>query len=272
MLLKVENARVALGARDVLRNVSMDFPPGALTGVIGPNGAGKTTLLRALAGVLPIRAGRITLAGKPIDSFGRKEMARHVGYLAQRQGAAFPFRVDETVLMGRYPHWGRPFSPETPEDHAAVEAALRDVDASGLRSRLISELSGGELQRVLIARTLVSRAPVLLLDEPFANLDIRHCLDILDILRAQARQGRTVVASVHDLNLAHRYCDNLVVVYGGEILTHGEARSVLTPEVIERAFGVRARILPVDGEGECHFIMRAMGEESPRLEGKEQGA
>lgn len=260
MLLQVKNARVQLGGRDVLRNVSMDFPPGALTGVIGPNGAGKTTLLRALAGVLPIQAGKITLDGRSIDAFGRKEMARRVGYLAQRQDAAFPFRVDETVLMGRYPHWGR-LSPETPADHAAAEAALRDVDASCLRSRLISELSGGELQRVLIARTLVSRAPVLLLDEPFANLDIRHCLDILDILRAQARQGRTVVASVHDLNLAHRYCDHLVVIYGGEILTHGEARSVLTPEVIERAFGVRARMLPADAEGERHFIMRAMREE-----------
>ena len=239
--------------------MSADFHPGALTGVIGPNGAGKTTLLRALAGLLPVKAGRISLEGEPIESFDRKETARRVGYHGQKQEPTFPFRVDETVMMGRYPHLGR-LSPETETDREAVDTALRDVDAAGLASRAINELSGGELQRVLIARTLAAQTPVLLLDEPFANLDVRHCLDILEILRAQAREGRTVVVSVHDLNLAHRYCDDLLLLHEGEILIHADAGSVLTPRLIEEAFGVHAQILTVNGEEERYFIMRALEE------------
>ncbi len=259
MLLKVENAYVELGERDVIKGVSADFHPGALTGVIGPNGAGKTTLLRALAGLLPVKAGSISLDGQPIDSFDRKETARRVGYLGQKQEPAFPFRVEETVMMGRYPHLGR-LSPETGADREAVDTALRDVDATDLASRAINELSGGELQRVLIARTLAAQTPVLLLDEPFANLDVKHCLDILEILRAQAREGRTVVVSVHDLNLAHRYCDELLLLYEGEILAQGNAGSVLTPRLIEKAFQVCAQILPVNGEEERYFIMRTLEE------------
>ena len=259
MMLNMQNVSVELGERDVLKNVSADFHPGALTGVIGPNGAGKTTLLRALAGILPIQAGEISLDGKPVEAFTRKETARRVGYHGQKQEPTFPFRVDETVMMGRYPHLGR-LSPETETDREAVDAALRDVDAAGLASRAINELSGGELQRVLIARTLAAQTPVLLLDEPFANLDVRHCLDILEILRAQAREGRTVVVSVHDLNLAHRYCDELLLLYEGEILAQGNAGSVLTPRLIEKAFGVHVQILTMNGEEERYFIMRALEE------------
>lgn len=259
MLLEAENIIVELGEREVLKGVSASFQPGALTGVIGPNGAGKTTLLRALAGLLPEKGGRISLAGEPIDSFDRKETARRVGYLAQKLEPAFPFRADETVMMGRYPHLGR-LSPETEADRAAVDAALRDVDAADLAGRAINELSGGELQRVLIARTLAAQTPVLLLDEPFANLDVRHCLDILEILRAQAREGRTVVVSVHDLNLAHRFCDRLLLLYEGEILAQGDVNDVLTRRLIEKAFQVHAEIILTGGEDEQYFIMRALEE------------
>ena len=257
MRLNADNARVELGEREVLKGVSADFRPGTLTGVIGPNGAGKTTLLRALAGLVPLKSGRISLEGEPIDAFERKETARRVGYLAQKHEPAFPFRADETVMMGRYPHQGR-LAPETDADREAVDAALRDVDAGDLAGRAINELSGGELKRVLIARTLAAQTPVLLLDEPFANLDVRHCLDILAILRAQASEGRTVVVSVHDLNLAHRFCDELLLLHQGEVLAQGDVNDVLTHRLIERAFGVRAQILPVNGGDERHFIMRAL--------------
>ena len=182
-----------------------------------------------------------------------------MGYLAQKLEPAFPFRSDETVMMGRYPHQGR-LSPETDADREAVAAALRDVDAGDLAGRAINELSGGEMKRVLIARTLAAQTPVLLLDEPFANLDVRHCLDILEILCAQAREGRTVVVSVHDLNLAHRFCDELLLLHQGEILIAGNPRSVLRPRFIEQAFEVRAQILPVNGDDERYFIMRALEE------------
>ena len=259
MRLEAKNIIVELGEREVLQGVSASFQPGALTGVIGANGAGKTTLLRALAGLVPVKSGRISLEGEPVDSFDRKETARRVGYLAQKQEPAFPFRADETVMMGRYPHQGR-LSPETEADRAAVDAALRDVDAAGLAGRAINELSGGELQRVLIARTLAARTPVLLLDEPFANLDVRHCLDILEILRAQASEGRTVVVSVHDLNLAHRFCDHLLLLYEGEILAQGDVNDVLTRRLIEKAFQVHAEILTVNGKDERYFILRALEE------------
>ncbi|MCY3825020.1 MAG: ABC transporter ATP-binding protein [Nitrospinae bacterium] len=259
MRLEAENIIVELGEREALKGVSASFQPGAFTGVIGANGAGKTTLLRALAGLAPLQSGRISLEGEPVDSFDRKETARRVGYLAQKQEPAFPFRVDETVMMGRYPHQGR-LSPETEADRAAVDAALRGVDAAGLAARAINELSGGELQRVLIARTLAAQTPVLLLDEPFANLDVRHCLDILEILRAQAREGRTVVVSVHDLNLAHRFCDHLLLLYEGEILAQGDASDVLTRRLIEKAFQVHAEILTVNGKDERYFILRALEE------------
>lgn len=256
MRIRAENIIVELGGREVIKGVSASFQPGALTGVIGANGAGKTTLLRALAGLLPLKSGRITLNGEPIDSFDRRETARRVGYLAQKHEPAFPFRAEETVMMGRYPRQGR-LSPETEADRAAVAAALRDVDAAGLASRAINELSGGELQRVLIARTLAAQTPVLLLDEPFANLDVRHCLDILSILRAKASGGRAVVVSAHDLNLAGRFCDELLLLHQGEILAQGDAGSVLTPRLIEKAFEVRTEILAVNGGEERHFIMRA---------------
>ena len=259
MRLEAENIIVELGEREVLKGVSASFQPGALTGVIGANGAGKTTLLRALAGLVPVKNGRISLKGEPVDSFDRKETARRVGYLAQKQEPAFPFRADETVMMGRYPHQGR-LAPETDADRAAVDAALRDVDAADLAGRAINELSGGELQRVLIARTLAAQTPVLLLDEPFANLDVRHCLDILKILRAQAREGRTVVVSVHDLNLAGRFCDRLLLLYEGEILAQGDASDVLTRRLIEKAFQVHPEILTVNGKDERYFIMRALEE------------
>lgn len=161
--------------------------------------------------------------------------------------------------MGRYPHQGR-LAPETDADREAVAAALQDVDAGDLASRAINELSGGEMKRVLIARTLAAQTPVLLLDEPFANLDVRHCLDILAILRAQASEGRAVVVSVHDLNLAHRFCDELLLLHQGEVLVSGNPRSVLRPQFIEQAFGVRAQILPVNGGDERYFIMRALEE------------
>ena len=259
MRLEAENVIVELGGRDVLQGVSASFQPGALTGVIGPNGAGKTTLLRALAGLAPLKSGRISLDGEPVESFDRRETARRVGYLAQKQEPAFPFRVDETVMMGRYPHQGR-LAPETEADREAVDAALRDVDAAELAGRAINELSGGELQRVLIARTLAAQTPVLLLDEPFANLDVRHCLDILEILRAQALEGRTVVVSAHDLNLAGRFCDHLLLLYEGEILAQGDASDVLTRRLIERAFGVHAETVSTGGGEGQHFIMRALEE------------
>lgn len=259
MRLEAENIIVELGEREVLKGVSASFQPDALTGVIGANGAGKTTLLRALAGLVAPKSGRISLEGAPIGSFDRREAARRVGYLAQKQEPAFPFRADETVMMGRYPHQGR-LAPETDADRAAVDAALRDVDAADLAGRAINELSGGELQRVLIARTLAAQTPVLLLDEPFANLDVRHCLDILEILRAQAREGRTVVVSVHDLNLAHRFCDQLLLLYEGEILAQGDVNDVLTRQLIEKAFQVHPEILTVNGKDERYFIMRALEE------------
>jgi len=192
----------------------------------------------------------------------RKDIARCVGYLAQNNSTPFPFKVDETVMMGRYPYLSR-FTSETSDDWRAVNQALKAVDVESIRDRHINELSGGEHQRVLLARTLSGETPVLLLDEPFTNMDIQHCLKISEILKEHAYAGHSVVISIHDLNLAFQYCDRIVLLLQGRVLANGGTEDVLTPTLIKQAFQVEAIIHENQGSGK-HVLMSSIKNEAAK--------
>lgn len=226
----------------VLSEVDLRLYPGELVGLIGPNGAGKTTLLRALARLLPIRRGRVLLDGHDIWRLSPKQIARQVGRVPQSANAAWPYRVEHVVRMGRYPHlnWLAPFSPR---DAVAVNDALARLQLLPLRDRPLNSLSGGEQQRVLIARALAQEPNVLLLDEPIANLDINHQLQVLALVQTLVREQRlAVLLAIHDLELAARYCDRLVLLAQGGVAAIGRPTEVLQEHTLRAAFKVEAQL------------------------------
>ncbi len=229
------------GARTVLADASLSLRAGELCALCGPNGAGKSTLLRALIGLHPISSGRVSLGGDPLAILSRREIARRAALLPQDTPVELPLTVREVVALGRLPHLGR-FEPEGQNDVAAVETALAATDVAGLADRSVAELSGGERQRVHLARALAQEAPLLLLDEPLAGLDLAHQLRALELVRASVQSGRAVLLAVHDLTLAARFCDRLVLVADGRVRADAPPAEVLTVDNLARWFGVRAEI------------------------------
>jgi iron complex transport system ATP-binding protein len=241
-VLAAERVGVERGARWILRDVSLRLDPGAALGLVGPNGSGKSTLLRTMAGLWRASEGGIALDGRPLDALDRAEIARGVAYVPQEARFEFEFTVRDVVKMGRYPHRGR-FAREAPEDREAAEDAMARADVAHLADRRVTELSGGERQRVLIARSLATRARVLLLDEPTANLDVEHALDVLELCRALVREGQAIAIATHDLNAVLRYTDRAALLDSGSLIGLGSPESVLTAENLERAFHVRSEIV-----------------------------
>ena len=248
----------AVDGRRLLDDVTVAFPPGALSIIVGPNGAGKSTLLRALCRELAPQAGEVRYGDRPLGDWSEVELARVRAVLSQTVELGFPLRVWEVVLMGRYPHFaGRPAA----RDEAACEAAMRYVDAWAWAERDYLTLSGGERQRVQFARVLAQiweatpgHTRYLLLDEPLTFLDIRHQLEFLERTRALLAGGTLVVVGVvHDLNLAARFADQVIVMESGRVLAAGAADAVLTPDHVARAFGVRPVVHDVGGRRHLVF-------------------
>ena len=231
---------VALGGREVVAGVSARLDGGTLVGILGPNGAGKSTLVRALLGLVP-SAGQVLLDGVPTAAMGRAEVARRVAYLPQGQQLHWPLSVERLVALGRLPHLA-PLSRIGEADRAAVARAMAMTEVEHLARRTATELSGGERARVLLARALAVEAPVLIADEPLASLDPEHQLHGMELLRDQARAGRLVVAVLHDLGLAARFCDRVLVMAAGGIVADGVPAGVLTPELLADVYRVRAVI------------------------------
>ncbi|WP_118136771.1 ABC transporter ATP-binding protein [Oceanicella sp. SM1341] len=219
----------------VLDGVDFHLRPGEIVGIIGPNGAGKSTLLRLLAGLQEPEAGRVTLDGHTPSP---RQRARTVAYLEQGAAVHWPLSVRETVALGRLPHRGRLGPADPAADTRAVDAALQATGVSALAQRRADTLSGGERMRVLLARALAVEAPLLLADEPVAALDPHHQLHILELLRARARAGGAVALILHDLALAARFCDRLMLLVGGRVLADGPPAEVLGDIRLAQAFSI----------------------------------
>ena len=233
--------RYAGAANPALDGVSLTIPAGRLTAVLGPNGSGKSTLMRALLGAVPSQEGIASVDGKEARSWDRKELARAVGVVPQSEVVAFPITVREMVAMGRYPHLG-PLQAEGARDRAAVDLALDRCDVGDLRGRHVTTLSGGELQRVRIARALAQEPRALALDEPTASLDLRHEMSILGLLRDWADGGMTVLLITHQLNLAARFADRMVLLHRGKVAAEGSPAEVLREDVMERVYDWPVRV------------------------------
>ena len=225
----------------LLQGVSLHADRGQLVGLVGPNGAGKTTLLRALSGILRCQEGVVRFDGVDVEHQSSRALAASVALVPQIAPYTHGFNVIELVLMGRYPHLGR-FQIEGREDNRIARDAMRLTETEQFADRTLDTLSGGERQRVFIARALTQQPRVLLLDEPTTNLDVLHQLKVLDVVRRLVDDGLTAIAAIHDLNMAARYCDRLVLLSGGRVLAEGPPEQVLSPETMESAFGVRAAI------------------------------
>jgi len=234
-LLTIDGLRVRLGGATVLDAVDAAADRGRFVGVVGPNGAGKTTLLRTIAGAITPETGHIAVDGERIHGLSSKATSRLVASVPQDTTVAFEFDVRTVVEMGRNPHRSR-FGGWTEADAAAVEGALDRTNTREFAARGITTLSGGERQRVLLARALAQDAPLLLLDEPTGSLDINHQVRTLGLVRELVSEGRTALAAIHDLDLAARYCDELVLLSEGRVVATGSPAAVLTESTIQDAF------------------------------------
>jgi iron complex transport system ATP-binding protein len=248
MRIVAENISVRLGSVDALQGVDFAANAGEIVGLIGPNGSGKTTLLRALANLRVPDYGRVHYDGRSAREVGAAELSRQIAYLAQGSEVHWPMRVEALVALGRLPYRDR-FQKSAEADRAAIERALEAADIVNLRERTVNRISGGERMRVLLARALAVEAPMLLADEPVAALDPLHQLQVMDLLRAKTASGGGVVVVLHDLALAARFCDRLVLLRSGRVLASGEPGAVLSDANIAAAFGVDVVRGERDGTG-----------------------
>lgn len=226
-----------------LHDITLDMKAGHFYGLIGPNGSGKTTLINLLTGTSRPTAGTLKFYGEPIHSYAKPKLARLLSLVPQSFNMEFEYTVYEVVLMGRHPFVGR-FGSPTSADKELVTLALQTLDIQHLEDRYVTKLSGGERQRVLVARALAQNTGVMVLDEATASLDVRHSIDIMKALHRRVnKEGNTVIAAIHDLDLAAAFCDDLIVMHGGTIHATGPVRDILSPELLQQIFAVEAEIM-----------------------------
>lgn len=241
-LLTLDRVSVSLGGRAVVKTVDLDVPAGRFVAVVGPNGAGKTSLLKAIAGLID-HDGRVLLDGREVKALGRFERARAFGYLPQGHVAHWPLTAREIVALGRFAHGASDPARLSTKDVAAVERAMAATGVVPLADRRVNELSGGERARVALARVVAGEAQIVLADEPTAALDPRYQLDVMVTLRRLAEKGALVIAVTHDLTLAARYADEVLVIREGRVIARGEPARALSPAVLAAVFGVEAVVV-----------------------------
>ncbi|MBR0695711.1 ABC transporter ATP-binding protein [Bradyrhizobium lablabi] len=238
-LLRATNLDASLGGRKVLRAISLSLSSGHLVALVGPNGAGKTTLLRALAGLIP-SGGGIEIGGVALSSLSLRERAKRFAYLPQGHMVHWPLPARDIVALGRYPHGATDPARLSPKDMEAVLRAMQTVDVTEFGDRRVTELSGGERSRVALARVLAVEAPVILADEPTASLDPRHQIDVMQNLRSVADKGVLVIVVTHDLGLAARFADHVLVLCEGRLASQGAPAEALSDAVMADVFRISA--------------------------------
>ena len=243
--LQALDLRVGLGGQEVLHGVNLTLPAGRWTSIVGPNGAGKSTLLKALSGLLPAQ-GQVHWFGQPLTGIARRERGQQLSWLGQGEGASDDLRVFDVVMLGRLPFQDWLSAPSV-LDQQMVESALKATQAWDWRERTLGQLSGGERQRVLLARALAVNAPIMLMDEPLANLDPPHQVDWLEQVHCLLAQGTTVVSVLHEIGMA-LHADDVVVMQAGRVVHHGACSDEATHRAIESVFDQRIRIVSVDGQ------------------------
>ena len=252
MEIEAREIQSVLSGNQILKGVDMAAGQRELVGVIGPNGSGKSTLLKCLYRVLKPTGGAVYLDGKALDTYTYRQSARRIAVVAQHNYYNFDFSVRDVVLMGRAPH-KRALDRDNAEDYRVVAEALETVGLAEFADRTFSTLSGGEQQRVILARALAQQTPCLILDEPTNHLDIKFQLQLMDLVRGL---DRTVIAAIHDLNIAALYCDRLYAVKDGRIVGEGSPRALLTPDFIRAVYEVDAQVITGD-DGALHILYHA---------------
>jgi len=242
--IRIENISFAYRKVNVLTGLNLDFHQGRFTAIIGPNGSGKSTLLKCINGILKPQCGTLFFDGKHHNLFTRKELARLMAYVPQQEQQVFSSTVYETILLGRKPYIS--WAPSS-KDYQIVNRVIKDLDLDNIALEYINELSGGQRQRVFIGRALAQQPQILLLDEPTANLDLKHQLEVLQLLKGLCNRNIMVIIAIHDLNLAAKYCDDLIMLNNGQLFASGD-RSVLNQDNIKQLYGVDVKIIEDDNE------------------------
>ncbi|EDQ6090117.1 TPA: Fe(3+) dicitrate ABC transporter ATP-binding protein FecE [Salmonella enterica] len=255
MILRTENLTVSYGTQPVLNNLALTIPAGKITALLGPNGCGKSTLLNCFSRLLAPQSGKVLLADRPLDSFSSRQLARRLALLPQHHLTPEGITVRELVSYGRSPWlslWGR----LSVEDNARVNVAMSQTQTHHLAERRLTELSGGQRQRAFLAIVLAQDTPVVLLDEPTTYLDINHQVELMHLMHELQTQGKTVVAVLHDLNQASRYCDHLVMLANGRVMAQGAPDEVMKPELLKTVFSIEAEIHPEPVSGRPMCVVR----------------
>lgn len=239
--IQLENVHVTLDSKEVLHGIDFKVEKGQFLGLIGPNGSGKTTLVKAIANLLPIQKGEITIQQKDHLAYNQKEFAKQIGYVPQETVVGFDFIAREIVAMGRHVH-GSFFKRETREDRQTVETAMKETKTIHLAEQSVLSLSGGQKQLIMIAKALAQDTPIILLDEPISALDIYYQVHILSLLKRLCAEGRTIIIVLHDLNLAARFCDELLLLNDGKVQKHGRPEEVLDQSLLKKIYHIQAKV------------------------------
>ncbi|HML87826.1 MAG TPA: ABC transporter ATP-binding protein [Methylomusa anaerophila] len=256
--LTAENVSISIGVKPILRDITFTVRPGEFVGIIGPNGAGKSTLLRGLRGLTPMAAGKVKVLEQPIRNLGDKQMARVAAYMQQEVNVGFGFTALEVVLAGRYPYlkW---WQNERGEDYRIAHKYMAFTGVEQLADRPVQQVSGGERQRILLAKVLTQETPLIFLDEPTASLDLLYQEEIFRYCQVMCRQGKTVLIIAHDIKLAAKFCSRLILLAGGAIVADGTPAEVITVENLEKAYGLHSAVFinKVTGNLDIHTYAAA---------------
>lgn len=251
-MLKLDDIHFSIEGKEILQGISINFEPCKIHGIIGPNGSGKSTLLKNICRIWEPQKGTIFINSKDYRNISRKELSRIVTLVPQNTSVNFPVTVYEIVSMGRNPHLGR-FQPLKKRDREIIAWALQETHTYELKDRNINELSGGEAQLSILARALATEASIILLDEPVSELDIKHTLTIMNLLFSLKESGKTILVSIHDLNLARRYCDTISILNQGRLFFHGSPAEAFSKENIREVFHVNITEIKSDSKTFLYF-------------------